>query len=312
MTSLLPPILSPIVPADGAGSVVTVGTFDGVHLGHREVVREVVRRARASGRRSVVVTFDPHPLRVVRPDAAPPLLSTTAEKKVLLAGTGIQYLVILRFTPELQQYSARRFVEEILLGRLGMAELVIGHDHGFGRGREGSVETMQALGSEHGFGVEVVSAVELDGQPVSSTRIRVALEAGDVAAASRCLGWAYSAGGVVVHGQHRGRELGFPTANIRLDSAEKLLPAEGIYAVYGRFRGRRLPGLLHLGPRPTFPGDPPSIELYLLDWSGDLYGEKVEVELVRRLREIRPFSRVDALVEQMQRDEAEARALFGR
>jgi riboflavin kinase / FMN adenylyltransferase len=300
----------PLVPVAKGGTVVTVGTFDGVHRGHQVVLRELVEHGERAGLPTVVVTFHPHPLKVVRPEAAPPLLTSTPERKLLLACSGVRYAVFLEFTRELQQYPARRFVEEILLGRLGMRELVIGHDHGFGRGREGSVDTMRELGAELGFDVSVVAPVRLGDDPVSSTRVRLALEAGDVAEAARCLGRHYSLAGTVVHGEHRGRELGFPTANIQPDDPDKILPAPGIYAVYGRFRGQRVPGLLHLGPRPTFPGYPPSVEVYLFDWSGELYGERMEVELRHRLRDVLPFEGVDALVEQMRRDEARGRALL--
>jgi riboflavin kinase/FMN adenylyltransferase len=310
VTTALDPALAPPLPRDPHGATVTVGTFDGVHRGHREVLAEIARRARRSRRRSVVVTFHPHPLRVVRPEAAPPLLTLPEEKKPLLALTGVEYAVFLPFTPVLQQYSARRFVEEILWGRLGMRELVIGHDHGFGRGREGSVDTMRQLGAELGFQVDVVDAVRLGTEPVSSSRIRAALAAGEVVEAARCLGRPYALQGRVVHGARRGRELGFPTANIQLPDPDKMLPREGIYAVHGRVGEQRIPGLLHLGPRPTFADAPPSVELYLFDWSGDLYGAVVEVEFCARLRGIVAFESVDALIEQMRRDEAAGRALF--
>jgi riboflavin kinase/FMN adenylyltransferase len=299
-------------PRPDAGAVVTVGTFDGVHRGHREVLDDLTRRAELSGRRSVLVTFHPHPLRIVRPEAAPPLLTPTPEKKLLLAESGVQHAVILPFTRELQQLSARDFVVRILLARLGMRELVIGYDHGFGRGREGSVETMRELGEEMGFAVDVVDAVRLNGEPVSSTRIRQALAAGDVREAARCLGRPYSLEGSVVHGQHRGRELGFPTANIAIADPEKMLPLAGIYAVFGWVGERRVPGLLHLGPRPTFPGDPPTVELYLMDFSGDLYGRELRIELCHHLREILPFDSVEALVAQMREDEVRGRALLLR
>lgn len=305
-----PPLPRGRVPDDGVGSVVTIGTFDGVHRGHQEVLREVVDRARAHRLRSVLVTFHPHPVRVVRPEAAPPLLATTPERKLLLASSGVEYAVFLHFDRALQAYTARRFVEEVLLERLQMRELVIGHDHHFGRGREGSAETMRELGVELGFEVTVVAPVRLGGEPVSSTRIRQALERGDAAEAARCLGRLYSLRGQVVHGDHRGRELGFPTANLRVDDPEKLLPAPGIYAAYGRVRGERLPGLLHLGPRPTFPGTAATVELYLMDWSGDLYGATIEVELCERLRGVERFDSVDALVAQMRRDEEAGRALL--
>jgi len=280
-----------------------VGTFDGVHRGHRAVLDEINQRAERTGRRSVLVTFHPHPLRIVRPEIAPQLLTTPAEKKEILAESGLQYAIFVSFTPELQQYPARRFVEEILLGRLGMKELVIGYDHGFGKGREGTVETMRELGQELDFAVDVVREVTAGGEPISSSRIRQELAAGDVVAAARGLGRPYSFRGPVVQGMKRGRRLGFPTANIDIGDPEKMMPLEGIYAVHGVLDdGERVPGLLHLGPRPTFQGFPPSVELHLLDWDGDLYGRVVRVEFCARLRDVRPFTTPAALIEQMHRD----------
>jgi riboflavin kinase/FMN adenylyltransferase len=302
------PSLPPALPADRHGSVVTVGTFDGIHRGHREVLREIVRRAERGGRRSVAVSFHPHPLKMVRPADAPLLLTTLEEKKPILAESGLQYAAFLPFTRVLQNYPARRFVEEILLGRMRMRELVIGHDHGFGRGREGSVETMRELGAEFDFRVDVVEAVEVGSGAVSSSRIRRALQEGDVLEAALCLGRPYSFQGLVVPGSRRGRLLGFPTANLRVDP-EKLLPLEGIYAVFASVAEARFPGLLHLGPRPTFAGEPPTVEVHLLDFSGDLYGRTLRVDLCARLRGIEAFS-VDSLVEQMHRDAAHGRAVL--
>jgi riboflavin kinase / FMN adenylyltransferase len=303
-------ILPPPLPSDAAGAVVTVGTFDGVHLGHRQVLDEITSRAARTGRRSVLVTFHPHPLRIVRPEAAPKLLTIPSEKKELLAESGVDYAVFLAFNKELQQYSARRFVTEILLGRLGMRELVIGYDHGFGRGREGTVETMRELGAELGFAVDVVAEVRVEGEPISSSRIRAAISAGDLHAAARGLGRLYSTRGPVVQGMRQGRKLGFPTANIVVEHPDKMIPPEGIYAVFGVVRGRRLPGVLHLGPRPTFSGYPPSIELHLIDWEGDLYGHEVRVDFIERLRDIAPFDSAEALIAQMRADvEAGRRAI---
>lgn len=300
----------PALDAGPRGAVVTVGTFDGIHLGHQEVLAEIVRRARSSGRSSVLVTFEPHPLRVIRPEHAPLLLTTLAEKAPLLERSGVDYVCVLPFTPTLRSFSARRFVTEILLERTGMRELVMGYDHGFGRGREGSVETMRELGTELGFGVDVVEAVLVEGEAVSSTRVRARLLEGDVAGAAKLLGRPYSLQGVVEPGARQGRLLGFPTANIRIDRAEKLLPKEGIYAGYGEVGGLRQPGLIHLGPRPTFEGLGPSVELHLLDWSGDLYDREVRVEFCGRLRDIVAFETADELIAQMHRDAEAGRALL--
>jgi riboflavin kinase/FMN adenylyltransferase len=294
------------LPSD-RGTVATVGTFDGIHLGHWTVLQEICARARATGRRSVLVTFDPHPLRIVRPEHAPKLLTTPIEKKEILAESGLEWAVFLSFTEALSQYPPRRFVEEILVGRLGVEELVIGYDHGFGRDRSGGVEALQELGRELGFAVDVVAPVRTEGAAVSSSRIRDLLEAGEVRVAGACLGRPYSLRGVVVRGEGRGRGLGFPTANLAVAEGDKLIPKEGIYAVRGVLRSGSYAGALHLGPRPTFRGSPPSVELHLLDFDRDIYGERVRVDFIEFLRPIEPFSSVEALVAQIGRDVDAAR-----
>jgi len=300
------------LPMDGRGTVVTVGTFDGVHRGHWAVLQEIRRRAGETGRRSVLLTFHPHPLRIVRPEDAPPLLTTPVEKKEILAESGLDYAVFLSFTRELSRYEPERFVREILVGRLGVEELVIGYDHGFGRGRSGDVDTLRRLGEELGFAVDVVDPVEAGAEAISSTRIRRAVEEGAMGDARRGLGRPYSVRGVVVRGEGRGRTLGFPTANLKVDDGHKLVPPAGIYAVRGVLRSGTWGGALHIGPRPTFRGSPPTVELHLIDFDADLYGEAVRVDFVRRLRDVRPFASADALVEQMREDVEEAReALAG-
>lgn len=271
------------------------------------MLQEIRRRAGRSGRRSVLLTFHPHPLKIVRPEVAPALLTTPVEKKEILAETGLDYAVFLAFTRALSRYEPERFVREILVERLGVKELVIGYDHGFGRGRSGDVNTLRDLGSELDFAVDVVNPVKAGEDPVSSTRIREAVAAGKVERAARALGRPYSLRGVVVKGDGRGRTLGFPTANLRVQDGDKLVPPAGIYAVRGVLRSGTHGGALHIGPRPTFRGSPPTVELHLLDFEGDLYGEAVRVDFVRYLREVEPFDSASALVRQMEEDVSEAR-----
>ena len=298
------------LPPDVRGTVVTVGTFDGVHRGHHAVLEEIGERARRRDSRSVLVTFDRHPLTVVRPEAAPALLTTPDEKKAILAESGLDFVAFLPFTWTLSRYTPEEFIRLVLIERFRVAELVIGHDHGFGRSRSGSIDTARRLGAELGFDVDVVPAVGVGGVTISSTKIREAIAAGDVEEAARGLGRPYSFRGPVVHGLGRGRDLGFPTANIAAPGGSKLLPREGIYAVRACLRDEIRDGLLHLGPRPTFAGSPPSIELYLLDFDRDIYGERVQVGFLARLRDVEPFASVAELVEQMKRDRDQARAFF--
>jgi len=302
-------------------TVVTMGTFDGLHRGHQAVLAEVKRRARAGKLASVLVTFDPHPLAVVNPAAAPKLLSLPEEKEAAVRADGIDRFVLMAFTPAVAQLDAEAFVRR-LCDEYEMRELVMGYDHGFGRGRAGDVELVERLAGEQGFGMAVVDAVRDNGQPISSTLIRTAIAHGDLDSAARWLGRRYSIRGTVVRGAGRGRTIGIPTINLAPPDSRKLLPPDGVYAVRVRIleSGTRilapdakiLGGMMNQGPRPTFGEQARTLEAHLFDFDGELYGETVDVEWVRRLREVQAFPSRDALVAQLERDRQAARATLNR
>lgn len=289
------------------GTVVTVGTFDGVHRGHQAVLAEIVRRARARGLESLLVTFEPHPLEVVNPAAAPRLLTLPDEKREILAQTDLDRVAVVPFTRELAALTPEEFVRRILRAEYGMQELVLGYDHGFGRGRSGDVALVRRLGASDGFAVDVVDAVRENGLPISSTLIRTAVAHGDLAAAERWLGRRYSLLGVVERGVGRGRTIGIPTINLAPPDARKLLPPDGVYAVWVAWRGGRSGGMMNQGSRPTFGDATRGLEIHLFDFAGELYGETVKVEWVRRLRDVRTFPSREALVEQLEHDARAAR-----
>lgn len=292
------------------GSTVTVGSFDGVHLGHQAVLREIARRADAAGRASVLVTFEPHPLEVVNPQAAPPLLTTGVERREILAQLPLDYVLFLRFDRRLAALTPEEFVRGVLLERCAMRELVIGHDHGFGRGRSGDVETLRRLGRACGFDVDVVDVVDVGEQHVSSSRIRRAVAGGDLATAARMLGRPYQVSGVVGHGERRGRLIGVPTINLADLPPQKLLPPDGVYAVRVEWRGGRAGGMMNQGPRPTFHDGRRILEAHLFDFDGDLYGEWVRIEWVERLRDVKRFASIEALQQQLERDRIMARSVL--
>ena len=304
-----------------SGAVVTVGTFDGLHRGHQAVLAEATRRAHAGRLTSVVVTFEPHPLAVVNPAAAPKLLTLPDEKRELVTAQGIDRFVLMPFTPAVAQLDAAAFVRR-LCDDYAMRELVMGYDHGFGRGRAGDVELVQRLAQEQDFAMTVVDAVRDNGQPISSTLIRTAVAHGDLETAARWLGRRYGIRGTVVRGAGRGRTIGVPTINLEPPESRKLLPPDGVYAVRVRIleSGARildpdsglLAGMMNQGPRPTFGEQARTLEIHLFDFDGELYGEMVYVEWVRRLRAVQAFPSREALVAQLVRDRQAARATLNR
>lgn len=304
-----------IITADGSlpdtvlGTAITVGTFDGVHRGHLDVLERLAALARSRSLASLLVTFDPHPLEVVNPAAAPPLLSVGDERLEVLARSGLDHVAVLPFTEAMQRLTAEAFVDQILLGRFRMRALLMGHDHGFGRNRSGDVHTMQALGAARGFEVIVIPQVSTaEGRTISSTAIRRAVAGGDLAHAAEGLGRPYAISGTVVAGDGRGRELGFRTVNLLLPSTRKLLPPAGVYAVRVQTTRGPFGGMMNLGPRPTF-GDPSvTLEVHLFDAEGDFYGMPVRVDVLAWLRATRKFDGPGALIAQLREDEMQARA----
>jgi riboflavin kinase/FMN adenylyltransferase len=295
------------LPPTVTGTVVTVGTFDGVHRGHLDVLSRLVARASATGMPSVLVSFDPHPLEVVNPVAAPLLLTTHDEKLEVIAESGIDYFAVVPFTHALSSYSAEEFVDHVLRRRFRMRELLIGHDHGFGHHRAGNVTVLKQLGERWSFNVDVVEAVSHgDGQHVSSTSIRRAVAGGDLSRAAEGLGRRYAVGGTVVKGQGRGRDLGFATINVAPPSRRKLLPPGGVYAVMVQTPAGPFGGMMNLGPRPTFGESESTLEAHLFDTDRDFYGASVRIDFVAFLRDTRKFASAEELVRQLGRDRENA------
>jgi riboflavin kinase/FMN adenylyltransferase len=297
------------IPDQLLGSIVALGNFDGFHLGHQAVVGRAIARAFHERRPAIVATFDPHPVRFFKPDAPPFRLTSLDQRERLFAHAGADAMLVFEFGEALRSTSAEDFIAELLASRMGAAGVVTGDDFTFGKGRGGNVELLKVYGAEHGIAAEAVAPVLIGGERISSGRIREALEEGNTATATRLLSRDYAIEGVVQRGDARGRELGFPTANLELGDYQR--PKYGIYAVRVTLAdGSEHPGVASLGVRPTF--DPPRelLEAYLFDYDGDLYGQTIEVALHAYIREEKRFDGADQLVAAMREDEAAARRLL--
>ncbi|HYN94873.1 MAG TPA: bifunctional riboflavin kinase/FAD synthetase [Pilimelia sp.] len=304
------------VPAGWGRSVVTIGVFDGVHRGHQATIGQAVERARERGLRSVVVTFDPHPAEVVRPGSHPAVLTEPGRKAELVARLGADALCVLPFTAEFSRLPAEEFVHDVLVRHLHAAVVVVGGNFRFGHRAAGDVAMLRALGRTFGFAVEDTNLVATDGTIFSSTYIRACVDAGDVAAATAALGRPHRLEGVVVRGDQRGRELGFPTANL-FYGPYAAVPADGVYAARLVRRGAPgaperpgLPAAVSIGTNPTFAGRERRVEAYVLDFDGDLYGERVALDFVAHLREMRRYDGIDPLVAQIREDVRQTRDLL--
>ncbi|MBW1720819.1 MAG: bifunctional riboflavin kinase/FAD synthetase [Deltaproteobacteria bacterium] len=290
--------------------VLTIGNFDGVHRGHLALFNKVKERAAAIGGQSAVMTFEPHPLKILDPEKSPSLITTTRQKIELIEKTGMDVLFCLPFTHEFAAISAESFVRDLLLGKIGLKEIVVGYDYSFGQGRRGNIRLLEDMGESLGFKVHVVKPVLIQDTPVSSTSIRNLLKEGRLEEAREFLGRAYQVAGTVVKGAGRGGPiLGIPTANLVLE--EELTPREGVYAVTVLIDGKTHYGVTNIGYNPTFGNNTLSVETHILDFTGDLLGKTIKVNFLHRLRDEKTFESVEKLADQITADIRRARHLFG-
>lgn len=300
--------VSDIKKFDLKDPVVTLGNFDGVHLGHQEIFKQVVAWALSTGGSSVVFTFEPHPLKVLAPQRSPKLLSTFREKMEQVEALGMDAVICAKFTHEFASQHPEDFVKDVLVGSLGAKHLFVGHDYAFGKNRTGDIDFLRDAGARHGFDLHVIGPVQVEGIVVSSTKIRKLVMDGEVCLASKLLGRPYSIEGTVIHGKSRGRDLGFPTANIT--TPNELPPKEGVYAVSAHIEGKVYKGAANIGKNPTFGDEPPSYEVHLLDFDGDLYGKFIKIRFIKRIRDEAKFKSVDELVKQIKKDVEQVRSIL--
>ena len=297
------------ISADLKGVFVTIGNFDGIHLGHRYIFARMIEEARQAGSKTVVISFDPHPKMVLHPDKRPFYLISTFEEKIRMLGEiGIDAFIILPFSLEYAQTTAEEFVREMLWERLRIKKVIIGHDYTFGLGKKGNEAFMAAEGRKFGFAVEAMNAFRIGDEIVSSTKIREAILKGDVRFAATLLGRPYNISGRVVPGDQRGIELGFPTANV--EANKELLPLRGVYAVRCILRGKSLDGVLNIGFNPTFAGGKLTIEVHIFDFHEDIYGETLDILFIERIRDEVRFAGSEELIAQINKDVSRARELL--
>lgn len=289
--------------------VVTLGTFDGVHLGHQAIIRKLIQKAAENKSQGVVVTYEPHPQSVVSPEDAPRILTTLEEKLKLLEKLGVQETVVMNFDEQLKEWPAREFVEKILVGKLDVGHLVVGDDHAFGKGRSGKTGLLRRAASKHRFGLEIVAALHADGIRVSSTRIRRELEAGEFARAANLLGHGYPVSGAVVRGKGRGRELEYPTLNLKVPP-RKLLPKDGVYSVRAHLGGRAYTGMMYIGPKLTFGEHARSVEVHLFGPADPSEVSSLEAFVESWVRSPQKFSDPDHLRSQLKSDEEKIKEMF--
>ena len=290
------------------GSILTIGTFDGVHLGHQQILKQLIDTSQQSKLKSVLLTFFPHPRMVLQPDISMRLIQTIEEREKALRKTGLDYLVIHPFSEKFSRLSADDYVKQILVDKLNVRKVVVGYDHRFGRNRTASLEDMYNYADIHDFEVIEIDAKKIKSTAVSSTKIRKAIDQGDIALANSYLGDPFILEGVVVHGDKRGRELSYPTANIELQNKHKIIPKQGVYLIQSDIDNQVVYGMMNIGTKPTFDTTNPSIEVHFFDWNGDLYDQTLQVKLLKWIREEQKFGSVEELQAQIHADERYCRS----
>ena len=290
------------------GSIVTIGTFDGVHLGHQQILKQLIDTSQQSKLKSVLLTFFPHPRMVLQPDISMHLIQTIEEREKALRKTGLDYLVIHPFSEKFSRLSADDYVKQILVDKLNVRKVVVGYDHRFGRNRTASLEDMYNYADIYDFEVIEIDAKKIKSTAVSSTKIRKAIEEGDITLANSYLGDPFTLEGVVVHGDKRGRELSYPTANIELQNKHKIIPKQGVYLIQSDIDNQVVYGMMNIGTKPTFDTTNPSIEVHFFDWNGDLYDQTLQVKLLKWIRDEQKFDSVEELQAQIHADERYCRS----
>lgn len=293
-------------------TVITIGTFDGVHIGHRKILDKIIHHAKNTQLKSAVLTFFPHPRMVLQKDADIKLLNTIDEKIAILEGLGLDILIIHPFTKEFSRLTARTFVRDLLVNTLNIKKIIIGYDHRFGRNRNATITDLIAFGNTLDFTVEEIPAQEIDDVSVSSTKIRNALEAGDIETANSYLGYAYMLTGTITKGKGIGRQLGYPTANLAIAENYKLIPKNGAYTVKSYLDGKTVYGMMNIGFNPTVNGTEKSIEINFFDFEADLYDKKIQVDVLARLRDEYKFESIDALSQQLAKDKEKSLEFIDR
>ncbi len=291
-------------------SVITIGTFDGVHVGHKLILERLINDARINDRVSAVLTFFPHPRMVLQKDSDLKLLNTIEEKKKILEDLGLDYLIIQPFTKTFSRLSATAFVRDMLVNALHAKKVIIGYDHRFGRNRNANINDLIAFGNALDFEVDEIPAQEIEAVAVSSTKIRNALLEGDVTTANSYLGYPYMLNGEIIRGKGLGKELGFPTANLHIEEAYKLIPKNGVYVVQSSMKNKIVYGMMNIGTNPTVDGQDQSIEVHFFDFDHDLYNQHIQVNILHWIREEHKFNSLEELKEQLKKDKETARILI--